>query len=114
MLGRLGLLMGLAVFAGVGCIVHVTPPPAPEKLMPKLTMDPEPPGEGDGQVIVDTTNGPATVTVVLLSSGSRALTKTVCATTPCSVNLPIGSHDLIFAGKTDPSLASTDAVQVAR
>ena len=106
--------MGLALVAATGCIVHVAPPPAPEKVMPKLTMDPEPPGDGDGQVIVDASNGPATVTVVLLSSGSRALTKTVCAATPCAVNLPIGSHDLIFAGKTDPSMASTDAVQVGR
>jgi hypothetical protein len=115
MLGRLLSLMGVVVVAGAGCLVRIAPPPTPDKVMPKVTMDPEPPGDGDGQVIVDTTNGPATVTVVLLAmGGSTALTKTVCATTPCAVNLPIGSHDLIFAGKADPSMASTDAVQVAR
>jgi len=108
----MGLVVGMA---GAGCLVRVAPPPTPDKVLPKLATQPEPPGEDEGQVIVDTTNGPATVTVVILGmGGSTALTKTVCATTPCAVNLPIGSFDLVFSGKADPAMASTDAVQVAR
>jgi hypothetical protein len=116
-MARAGWLTGvLAIgFMSVGCVIHVAPPPAPQKVIPKLDIAPEPPGDGDGQVIIDTTNGPATVTVVLLGLGnSTALTKTICATTPCAANLPIGSHDLVFSGKGDPQLASTDAVQVNR
>src|ERR1043165_4199708 len=92
-----------STLASGGCVVHVAPPPAPAKMIPKLDMPPEPPGDGDGQVIIDTTNGPSTVTVVIMGLGnSTALTKTICATTPCAANLPIGSHDLVFSGKSDP------------
>jgi hypothetical protein len=52
---------------------------------------------------------------VLLGFGnSSAFTKNLCATTPCTANLPLGSYDLIFASKSDPDMASSDAVQVTR
>ncbi len=117
LMSKVGSLTGVLAIGlmSVGCVIHVAPPPAPGKVIPKLEMAPEPPGDGDGQVIIDTTNGPSTVTVVVLGLGnSTAITKTICATTPCAANLPIGSHDLVFSGKADPELASTDAVQVNR
>jgi hypothetical protein len=113
-----------AMFAGAagGCVVHVAPPPTPDKVIPQLTDKAEPPGEGEGQVVVDATNGPASVTLIVgafsvgtaYGSADSVVTKPVCATTPCVVNLPVGTHELIFAGKRDVDLASSDAVQVTR
>jgi hypothetical protein len=108
--------------AGGGCVAHLPAPPTPEKVVPQLSERPEPPGDGEGQVIVDATNGPASVTVIVSAlnigtaygTASSVLTKTICATTPCAVNLPVGAQELIFAGKKDDTMASSDTVQVGR
>src|SRR5437773_8273808 len=94
-----------------GCSAHILPAPqVPEKKVPELAMPAEPPEEDEGQVIVDTTNGPATVQVELLGMWKHPL----CATTPCAANLPIGTYNLIFKGRNDPALESTEIVQVGR
>ena len=41
-------------------------------------------------------------------------THPLCATTPCAANLPIGTYNLIFKGRNDPALESTEIVQVGR
>jgi hypothetical protein len=109
-------LLGLSTLLGTAaCVAHVPPPPVPDKVIPEVATKPDPPASDQGQVTIDTTNGPATVSVVLMGFGySGALTKNLCATTPCTANLPIGSFDLVFSGKGDPTMASSDAVQVTR
>jgi hypothetical protein len=105
----------LLSIASAGCVAHVPPPPVPEKIVPQVATQPDPPADDEGQVTLDTTNGPASVSVVLLGlGGGAAFTRSICATTPCTANLPLGSYDVIFSGKRDPSQASTDAVQVTR
>ena len=94
-----------------GCSAHILPAPqVPEKKVPDLAMPAEPPEEDEGQIVVDTTNGPATVQVQLLGMWKHPL----CATTPCAANLPIGTYNLIFKGRNDPALESTEIVQVGR
>jgi|SRR4051812_30741418 hypothetical protein len=94
-----------------GCGAHVMPPPqVPEKTVPQLAMPGEPPEADEGQVVIDTTNGPATVQVSLLGMWTHPL----CATTPCAANLPLGTFNLIFKGRTDPALQSSEIVQVGR
>ena len=105
----------LLMVASAGCVAHVPPPPVPDKIVPQVATQPDPPADDEGQVTIDTTNGPASVSVVLLGlGGSAAFTRSICATTPCTANLPVGSYDVIFSGKRDPNMASTDSVQVTR
>jgi glycerol uptake facilitator-like aquaporin len=105
----------LLLTLGAGCVAHVPPPPVPEKVVPQVATQADPPADDEGVVTIDATNGPASVSVVLLTVGrSGAFTKSICATTPCTANLPLGSYDVVFASKSDPSVGSTDAVQVAR
>jgi len=108
--------VGLTALLATGaCVAHVPPAPIPDKVVPQVANKPDPPAADEGQVTIDTTNGPATVSVVVMGLGyARALTKNLCATTPCTANLPLGSFDLVFNGKRDPTLASSDAVQVTR
>jgi hypothetical protein len=94
-----------------GCGAHIMPAPqVPEKKVPEVAMPAEPPEEDEGQIVVDTTNGPATVQVQLLGMWTHPL----CAATPCAANLPIGTYNLIFKGRNDPALESTEIVQVGR
>jgi hypothetical protein len=94
-----------------GCTARRMPPPnVPEKTVPQLAMPAEAPEADEGQVIIDTTNGPATVQVSLLGTMMHPL----CATTPCAANLPYGTYNLIFRGRNDPALESSEIVQVGR
>jgi hypothetical protein len=108
------------LLSGTGCsvVIRVPPPATPDKIIPEVINKADPPHEGQGTVIIDATNGPAQVEVVVsaltVGATTSALTKTLCATTPCAVNLPYGSYDLVFGGKKDEELASTDAVQIGR
>ena len=96
-----------------GCGAHVLPAPnVPDKTIPALVQPADPPDEGEGQVIIDTTNGPASVQVSLF--GSTSWTHPICATTPCAANLPYGTYNLIFRGRNDPTLESKDILQVGR
>jgi hypothetical protein len=109
----LGSMVLLAV--GAGCVAHVPPPPVPDKIVPQVATVADPPADDEGQVTIDATNGPAAVTVVLLGlGGSAAFTKSICATTPCTANLPLGSYDILFESKREPQVGSRDAVQVTR
>jgi len=114
---KLCCVLGSAVLLalGAGCVAHVPAPPEPEKIVPQVATQADPPADDEGQVTIDTTNGPAAVTVILLGlGGSAAFTKSICATTPCTANLPLGSYDVVFASKRDPQVGSKDAVQVTR
>jgi hypothetical protein len=94
-----------------GCGVNRLPAPQiPEKVMPQLAMEAEPPEADEGTVVIDTTNGPATVVVSLW--GSTLATHPICATTPCAANLPYGTYTLIFRGRNDPAQESSEIVQV--
>lgn len=87
-------------------------PKVPDKTVPELAQPTDPPEEGEGQVVLDTTNGPANVQVSLF--GSTSWTHPICATTPCATNLPYGTYNLIFRGRNDPALESKDVLQVGR
>jgi len=90
--------------------------------MPVLDVDPPPPSESEGQVIVDAEGAPARVSVVLAraaawSGGYVAVgvqTREVCSSTPCVVNLPAGEHELIFTSDSDPNRHSVGRVKVSR
>ncbi len=109
-LARVSVALALFSAAG-GCGVRTLPAPqTPDKTVPRLAGAAEPPDEGESQVIIDTTNGPATVQV----SVPGLVTLPACATTPCAVNLPYGTFRLDFRGRDDLQLHSSDAVQVGR
>jgi hypothetical protein len=104
-----------AVFLAVnGCIVHLPPPQVPEKTVPQVANPAESPSQGEGQIVIDTTNGPANVQVSLLQVGNATFTHPLCATTPCAANLPYGTYNLIFQGKNDDGLGSQDTIQIGR
>src|SRR5262245_24374441 len=107
-LARISIALAFCFAAG-GCGVRRLPAPqTPDKTVPRLAMAAEPPDEGEGQVIIDTTNGPATVAV----SVPGLVTVPACATTPCAANLPLGTFRLDFRGRDDLQLHSSDVVQV--
>jgi hypothetical protein len=109
-LARVSIALVLCSAAG-GCGVRTLPAPqTPDKTVPRLAVAAEPPDEGEGQVIIDTTNGPATVQV----SVPGLVTVPACATTPCAANLPYGTFRLDFRGRDDLQLHSSDVVQVGR
>jgi hypothetical protein len=95
-----------------GCAVHLPPPQVPDKTVPQLANPADPPSQGEGQIVIDTTNGPANVQVSLLTVGSTTFTHPLCATTPCAANLPYGTYNLVFQGRNDPDLQSGDTVQI--
>jgi len=96
-----------------GCSARIMPAPkVPDKTVPQLAQPADPPESGEGTVVIDTTNGPATVGVSLF--GSTSLTAPICATTPCAANLPYGTYNLVFKGRNDPTLESKDVLQVGR
>ena len=108
------VLWGPALLLAVnGCGVNRLPPPqVPDKVVPQLATEGDPPEKDEGTVVIDTTNGPATVGVSLW--GSTSMTHPVCATTPCAANLPYGTYTLIFHGRNDPDQESSEIVQVGR
>jgi hypothetical protein len=94
-----------------GCGARVLPAPkVPDKTIPELAQPAEPPERDEGQVVIDTTNGPAAVQVTLF--GNSAWTHPICATTPCAANLPYGTYNVVFKGRNDPSLESKEILQV--
>src|SRR4030095_16858837 len=100
-----------ATVALTACGVRELPPPAaPSKSVPTPSIASQPPDEGEGQVLIDTTNGPARVSVVFdqntrVTAGgyvgqvTQTLAAPICASTPCTTNLKYGVYDVVFQGK---------------
>lgn len=88
---------GAAALLLVGCVERLPPPEAPpQRLSAELTerAAAADPGEGEGVLVLDTTEGPAMVTDVGREVDGAGRTE-VC-TTPCVAELALGEHELIF------------------
>ena len=120
LLSSVGLLLA-------GCVSRLPAPATPEKVTPELSLPPPPPAQGEGQVVVATTNGAARVSVLLSTSvlaatssngsyatGMAVQARTVCIATPCAVNLPYGAHTLVFQSTGEESVGSNADVQVGQ
>lgn len=113
-------LVAIAALGTVACTSRLPPPRVPDRQVPELATTPAPPGRGLGQVIVDATNGPARVSLILsaftLHTGrgtfSSLTARPLCPRTPCAVALGYGTYNLLLQSQTDPELISADAVQV--
>lgn len=120
----------VAVCLAAGCSVRTLPPPqTPERVVPQIELESDPPPEGFGQVTLDTVGGPAHVEVVtaeisgftygrvgaygMTGSSFGMMTAPVC-TTPCVANLPLGPHELVFESRVDPERVSRAEVQFTR
>lgn len=114
----------LIVAFAPGCVRTLPPVAAPPRELPEMRTDVPEPAPGEGRVALDVVDGPARVDEVVARSSSRAsavavssagtvavgdavaegaTTAHVC-TTPCLVNLPHGTHELIFtlpSGRAD-------------
>jgi hypothetical protein len=97
----------LALFA-VGCSPTVLPPPAPPP--PTLPEAAEPIGDNDGARVtmarvVVTTDVPARISQAVIAS-PRPVWEVTCPSTPCTLYLPYGDHELRFEGLADPERSS--------
>ncbi len=118
---------------GLGaCSTRYLPPPAiPERIAPRMVPPAPPPREGEGQVTFDVVGERARVEritsrvqnvnlsagMTLGRRGVNTLTPTtqytlapVCET-PCTVNLPLGPHEVLFSS-VDPSSSRASSVFV--
>ncbi len=132
---RSGAIGGLlcAWLAG-GCSTRFLPPPAvPARVASRIEVPAPPLREGEGQVTLDATTGPARVELITertqvvpyatgMSIGPRGYNAYAPATqyrlrplclAPCAVNLPLGTHELFFSAEDVSSgQASTAFVNV--
>ena len=115
----------LAAFTSAACGVENLPPPAaPDRIVPRIPVEPGPPDQGEGRVLVDASSGPAQVRIVLnrgvtvaqmggyVGTMGTMTTANLCASTPCAVNLPYGQYELMFQSRTDEERQSSDTVTV--
>lgn len=117
---HLSSLSFCAVLMVAACGPKIYPAvPAPEKTMPAVDLASMPPVPNQGQVVLDTADGPATVVEVLATetwsgqytSAYGERTAPVCIT-PCIANLPYGPRTLRFSSRVDPERVSTESVVV--
>lgn len=116
----------LICFGQAACVRNLPPPPAPAQDMPKAVSNVPPDIEGKSRVVIDVTNGPAQVDEVLATAQSAAtdgrhtyvsygeITRPVCLTTPCTVNLDYGQHNLRLVSKTSDQVGSVGTVDVGQ
>ncbi len=101
-----------------GCATRYLPPPqTPARVVPEVAAAPPPPTAGEGRVTLASTAGRARVELItqrtqiepytsgfgLAPRGSSGLAlqtqytlRPLCLT-PCAVNLPLGTHELLFS-----------------
>lgn len=105
----------------LACGVEQLPPPAaPSRELPAdLDVPPEPPPRGAGRVVLDTPGEKAQVHEITGVASAQAGryhafvvgSRQVC-TTPCVVDLPYGSHPLVFRSVGDPNRGSEVQLEV--
>jgi len=112
-------LAALALASGCG-VKHLEPPNAPPREVPKdLDLPTEPPAQGTGRLVIDAHGDKARVVEITgattATAGNAFATvvgvRPVC-TTPCVVDLPYGSHPLVFHSTTDEERMSEVDVNV--
>ena len=113
----------VAILGSTACVREVPPPAAPPRELPKAVANVPPEVEGQGRVVVDVTNGPARVDEVVAQAASATsqgvvaygeITRNVCLTTPCAVNLDYGQHNFRFVSTTDDQHYSEAVVDAGR
>jgi hypothetical protein len=109
----------------VACAPHELPPAeAPAKEVPRVPdAPPTPPPAGSARVLIDANGEPAHVEEVVglergfdvlrrrAMWGTTMVTRTLCRTLPCAVDLPRGDHDLVFTAET-PKAADKDRIDL--
>src|SRR5688572_26236847 len=100
---RFSLSLALTAHFLTACAAERLPPPQPPapRLAAPVAFPEAPPAPGTGRVVLDADGDHAKVIEVSESSAT-----TVCPSTPCVVDLPYGSHPLVFHSTTDESRAS--------
>lgn len=107
----------LCASLSLGCATRYLPPPAaPSRVVPLVESRPPPPREGEGRVTLDTPDGPARAELITQRTqiaGARGgafvghhghaayvpstqYTLRPLCETPCAVNLPLGTHEILF------------------
>ena len=126
---RTAACLTLASFS-FACARQMPPPAAPEKVVPVLDVEPAPPVDGSGRVVLDAQGERARVVEIVGTSSATVIggygygygaaatvvsidTRPVCVT-PCVANLPYGSHELVFASQLDANRRSHATVDVGR
>ena len=117
----------LLAFTSAACgVENLEPPATPAKVIPRIPVEPGPPEQGEGRVLIDAASGPAQVRVVLnravavaqmgnyVGTMGTLTTASLCASTPCAVNLPYGQYELMFQSRTDEERQSSDMVTVGQ
>jgi len=94
-----------AVLTACGATEVLPPRTAPPRTMPVVTFPADPPGAGEGRLVIDSVDGPTPVTAQSLERFEGAASRpapvgTLC-TTPCVVDLPLGRYRLLLAGPSD-------------
>ncbi len=122
----LGLALGLSLFS-MACVRELPPPAAPPKQKVELqTMPAGPIPAGAGRVVLDAEAGKGEARVVRVDKtevsvatargtgyGVSYSTQLICSKTPCAVDLPAGSHQLVFQATGDERDASAATFDVA-
>ncbi|MEO8797236.1 MAG: hypothetical protein ABI551_05065 [Polyangiaceae bacterium] len=111
------------ILATTACTRTLPPPAAPAHEMPNASVEVPPEVEGQATVVVDVTNGPARVDEVIAQEAAATsngvvaygeLTRNVCLTTPCAVNLDYGQHNFRFTGTSDNERYGSGVVTAGR
>lgn len=103
----------LCLASTAACIKRLAPPPTPTRRATAAHLPSSPPAAGDGRIVIETEDGPATADLVTgravgvayggggATVASHVATRRLC-TTPCAVDLPYGEHEVIL------TIAGTD------
>jgi len=103
-------LVSLALVAATlgACIVRLPAPPTPARRSPSLALPADQPAAGEGRVVIETTDGPATAELITgramsqavvggqVAYGAQLATRRLC-TTPCVGHLPRGENEGVLA-----------------
>jgi hypothetical protein len=123
---RATAILMIVCFGQAACVRNLPPPPAPAQELPKPVSNVPPELEGKSRVVIDVTNGPARVDEVLATAQSEAtdgrhtyvsygeITRPVCLTTPCAVNLDYGQHNLRLVSTNKDDVGSVGTVDVGQ
>lgn len=110
------VILGSAL-GSMACTRQIAPPAAPPRQRVELETMPEGPiAAGSGRVLLDAEPGKGVVKVLRVDRAQVAVSTTsggyaqgvafstqlVCSKTPCAVDLPAGSHELVFQAARDP------------
>jgi hypothetical protein len=99
------------LLATFGCLREMPPAAPPPREVPRVEEAVSPPPPGSASVILDANGEAAHVEEVTgtahgMAGGTAVLTRRLCSTLPCTVNLQNGEHELLFI--SDASMGGDD------